>query len=249
MAARLPWNFSINPTLRWRPKKNGTPVTIADRSVEDFLRAEIEREFPGEEIVGEERGVSGTNDIRWIVDPIDGTASLVEGIPEFGTLIGLEVHGKVQVGVLYLPALGDLLSATPGKGAWWYKKGIAEPERAQVSQKQSIDSALFCATQIEFYRRKGMEPLRERMVNACERSENWGDCYAHFMVATGRAEIALDPAMEIWDCAALEPIILEAGGTFTTIDGKETIDGGSALSTNGILHQSTLDLIKNLQNQ
>ena len=220
-------------------KIDGSYVTAADREAEAFLRAEIEREFPDDAILGEEEGErAGSSDRRWIVDPIDGTYSFVHGVPLYGVLIGLEIAGQPCVGVANLPALGDLVYAARGLGCFWNR------DRAQVSTVASLDDALLLASDFGSCAQYGFGAAGERLQSRVAARRTWGDCYGHVLVATGRAEVMIDPVMNVWDCAALLPIVEEAGGTFTDWRGDRTIWGGNAISTNGPLLSAVLDTIR-----
>ena len=205
-------------------------VTIADRNAEQLLRDLITARYPTHTVVGEEFGQSDRQSShRWVIDPIDGTNTFVRGVPFYGVLVALEIDGVPVVGVAYFPALDEMISAADGLGCRWNGR------RARVSAVTALEEACIAYTD-----RRG---LRERLngewdalqgLSALQRG--WGDCYGHCLVATGRADIMLDPRMNPWDCAALIPILQEAGGRFTDWQGGVTIDGGDAISTNGALH-------------
>jgi histidinol-phosphatase len=233
-------------TLAWyqtgvevETKTDQSPVTIADRRAEEMLRARIERRFPGHAILGEEYGETGpaSASCRWILDPIDGTQSFVHGVPLFATLIGVEVDGAAQVGVAYFPALDEMVCAARGQGARWNGRPC------RVSTAAALGDATFCYTSVEGFRRTGREPALERLVGATRTQRGWGDAYAHALVATGRADLAVEPIMNVWDNAPLLPILTEAGGRFTDWTGVARIDGGDAVSTNGLLHDGVLALL------
>ncbi len=219
-------------------KTDGSWVTTADRGAEDLLRRLIQARYPEHGIVGEERGeVAGDGVHRWILDPIDGTQSFVSGIPLFGTLVGLEVHGTVEVGVCHLPALHETVAAATGEGCRWNGR------RARVSRtSQLADAVVLCTDLLDLAQR---EPeVWERICDRVRTHRGWSDCFGYCAVATGRADIMLDPVMKPWDCAALIPILKEAGGTFTDWDGRERIDGGNGIATNGALAGAALDLVR-----
>lgn len=209
-------------------KGDGSPVTIADREAERLIRHELRTRFPRHDIVGEEFGEDRRDgEYRWWLDPIDGTQSFVHGVPLYGVLVGLEVSGVPRVGVAHFPALEETYAAATLLGAWWNGR------RARVSPLAALDRSLMAFTMTtsppESHAYRGFEALKR----ATALQRGWGDCYGHCLVATGRAELMLDPAMNPWDCAALVPILQEAGGTFTSWDGRPTIHGGNAVSTNG----------------
>jgi histidinol phosphatase-like enzyme (inositol monophosphatase family) len=226
--------FQNGPWVDHKP--DGSPVTLADREAEAVLRATIGRAFPGHTILGEEGGEqAGDPAYRWIVDPIDGTRSFIRGVPLYGTLVGVEVHGEAAVGVVYMPALDEMVAAASGHGCTWNGRV------ARVSGECDLAKALALTTDERAARRR--DDGWERLARACAMQRTWGDCYAYVLVATGRAELAIDPIMNPWDCAALLPVIEEAGGRFTAWDGARTIRGGEALATNGSLHEAALGLL------
>ena len=220
-------------------KADNSFVTVADRESEAHLRARIETAFPEDSIVGEEEGEkSGASNRRWILDPIDGTFSFVHGVPLYGVLIGLELIGEPTMGVVNLPALGEIVHAARGLGCFW------NGEPAHVSSTTSIDEALLLCSDFGTCEQYGFEPAAASLQRRAHARRTWGDAYGHVLVATGRADIMLDPVLNIWDCAALLPIIEEAGGTFTDWTGKRTIEGGNAISTNGRLFDSVMEIVR-----
>lgn len=225
-------------------KADGSFVTAADREAERFLRAEIGRRYPEDAIIGEEEGErAGSSRRRWIVDPLDGTFSFVHGVPLYGVLIGIEIDEEPTVGVVNLPALGELIVAARGQGC------TMNGELARVSAVASLDEALLLSTDFGTCERHGFGAAADELQRRATARRTWGDCYGHVLVATGRAECMLDPVMNVWDCAPLLPILEEAGGTFTDWKGSRTIRGGNAISTNGALAAEVFEIIKGLQNQ
>ena len=219
-------------------KADRSPVTLADRGAEQLIRTAIGSRFPGHSIVGEEYGADmRPSSFRWVVDPIDGTKSFVRGVPLFGTLIGLEIDGRVDVGVCHVPALGETVAAATGLGCTWNGR------TARVSSTGALAEAtvLFSDGRMLADRLGGRWARLERSAGLLR---TWGDCYGYCLVATGRADVMIDPAMNPWDCAALVPIMREAGGRFSDWAGAERIDGGDAVGTNGRLHESVLDLLR-----
>ncbi|MGH7433142.1 MAG: histidinol-phosphatase [Candidatus Methylomirabilales bacterium] len=219
-------------------KPDRTLVTAADRKAEEGLRHLIRQAYPDHGILGEEFGEErGTSGWTWIIDPLDGTASFVRGVPLFGVLIGLEKDGKVVLGVANFPALGESVSAATGLGCFWNGR------RAAVSTGGDLEDALLLYTDGASFEAHGREDARRRLFAATGMQRSWGDCYGHILVATGRAEVMLDPVMSVWDCAALMPIVQEAGGTFTDWRGEPTIRGGNAISTNGRLFRQVMQIV------
>lgn len=216
-------------------KADGSFVTVADRETESYLRRSISERFPADGLLGEEEGEKeGSSGRRWIIDPIDGTFSFVHGVPFYGVMIGLEIDDQACLGVVNLPALDEIVYAAMGLGCFYN----GEPTR--VSQTATLEESLLLSTDFGTCAQFGFgEPAAELQRRAKAR-RTWGDCYGHVLVATGRADVMLDPVMNLWDCAALLPIVDEAGGTFTDWGGKATIHGGNAISTNGTLFEDVI---------
>ena len=219
-------------------KADNSPVTIADKNAETALREMIKARYPNDGIIGEEHGEEeGTTGRKWIIDPIDGTKAFVAGVPLYGNLIGVEVDGETVVGVCNIPGLNEMTSAAKGLGCWWNGK------RCHVSDTQRLEDALVIVTE-----QKSFDEYKPGKANALiEKARlvrGWGDCYGYVMVATGRADVMLDPVMAVWDCAALAPIMEEAGGTFTDWKGNATIWGEEAVATNGKLFDDVMEMIK-----
>ncbi|MDX6405540.1 MAG: histidinol-phosphatase [Blastocatellia bacterium] len=220
-------------------KADNSFVTIADREAERDLRANLERAFPDDGILGEEEGEKiGATGRRWIIDPIDGTYSFVHGVPLYAVLIGLEIEGESVLGAVNLPALNELVYAARGLGCFW------NGEPARVSATQTLSEALLLATDFGACEQNGFGRAAEELQGQVSARRTWGDAYGHVLVATGRADIMLDPVMNVWDCAALLPLLEEAGGTFTDWRGKKTIHGGNAISTNGRLFDDVMETIR-----
>jgi histidinol-phosphatase len=223
-------------------KADNSFVTIADREAERLIRKTIEDSFPDDAILGEEEGEkTGATNRRWIIDPVDGTYSFVHGVPLYGVLIGLEIDDEPALGVVNLPALNEIVYAAKGLGCFW------NGERARVSSTHSLDQALLLATDFGTCEQYGFGMAAENLQRQVHARRTWGDCFGHVLIATGRADIMLDPIMNVWDCAALLPIVEEAGGTFTDWHGTRTINGGNAISTNGLLFDSVMETIRKAQ--
>jgi histidinol-phosphatase len=214
-------------------KADRTPVTKADRDAEEAMRAFLQRECPGHGILGEEFGETpGAGEYRWVLDPIDGTKSFIHHVPLFGTLVALEHHGQPVVGVIACHAVGETASGALGLGAW------LNDRPARVSNIASLAEATLSMT--SFRRAETMHPKGyAALVHGAGLVRAWGDCYGYLMVATGRADVMLDPEMNIWDVAALQPVITEAGGKLTTWEGESDL-GASAVASNGLLHEAVL---------
>lgn len=219
-------------------KADTSPVTLADRRAEETLRERIHAHFPEHGILGEEFGESpGRSPYRWILDPLDGTRSFIQGVPLYGVLLGLEYAGRAVLGVAHFPALDETVYAAKEEGCYWNGR------RAAVSAVDCLQEAVVLATDVASLYAEGRGQVFERLQAQTGLQRTWGDCYGHMLVATGRAEIMLDAIMNIWDCAALQPIVEEAGGTFTDWTGTATHTGGNALSTNGRLFQAVMEII------
>ena len=219
-------------------KSDGTPVTEADREAELALRGSIRERFPDHGILGEEFGETNPDArVRWILDPIDGTRSFMRGVPLYGVLIGVEADGEPIVGVAHFPALDETVAAGRGLGCSW------NGSPAQVSKTTRIEDALLLTTDPETIRESPIAQGYLSLQARARYARTWGDCYGHVLVATGRADIMVDPILNAWDAAPLRTIVEEAGGTYTTVDGNPSIHGGSGVSTNGSLHAAVLDAL------
>jgi myo-inositol-1(or 4)-monophosphatase len=221
-------------------KADQSLVTVADRRAEELIRGRIEKQYPGHAIVGEEYGRTETAgaDHRWFVDPIDGTASFVHGVPLYSVLIALEIEGVVQVGVAYFPGLNEMLAAATGQGCWWNGR------RASVAPTSSLAQAVVTFSDVANFAKYGRSAEWQRIEQATYYHAGWGDAYGHALVATGRVELMLDPIMNAWDCGPFPPILAEAGGYFGDWQGNVTIYGNEALSTTQTLLPYVLDLVR-----
>ena len=211
-------------------KADGSPVTIADREAEAEARAWIGARFPMDGIEGEELGVVRANARRrWIIDPIDGTKTFVRGVPLWGTLIAVVEGTQVLAGATFCPAVGEMVVAARGEGAWW------NGARCSVSKVDRLVRATVLTTGEQFRGDEARRLAWQRLSDRARVTRTWGDCYGYLLVATGRAEVMVDGAMSAWDAAAVQPIIEEAGGVFTDWSGAHTAFGGSAIATNALL--------------
>jgi histidinol-phosphatase len=220
-------------------KPDQTPVTEADRAVEQTLRATLAAERPGDAILGEEFGASGEARRTWIIDPIDGTKNYLRGVPVWATLIGLRQDTSVTVGVVSAPALGCRWWAALGHGAWHTSPRAATPSRISVSGVADLDQASF-----SYSDPIGWPPgALDRLISATWRHRAYGDFWSHVLVAQGSVDIAAEPALATHDMAALIPIVTEAGGIMTGFRGGDPLDEGNAVTTNGVLHKHVLPLL------
>ena len=223
-------------------KPDLTPVTEADRAVEQTLRAMIAEAGPQDGVLGEEFGSTGSADGRqWILDPIDGTKNYVRGVPVWATLIALMEAGQVVVGVVSAPALHRRWWAGLGLGAWVSVAG-GEPTRLQASGVRTLADASF-----SFSDAVGWGPATaglQALQSMTWRQRGYGDFWSHMLVAEGAVDIAAEPELGPWDIAAMIPIVQEAGGQMTAFDGGPALAGGSAVTTNGSLHAEVLGLLR-----
>ena len=227
----------FNAGVAVETKADDTPVTRADREAEQVIRARIARSFPTHTILGEEDGTTeGDPDYRWIIDPIDGTKSFIHGVPLYGVLIGVEVRKQPRVGVIYMPALDEIVSAADGMGCLWNGRP------ARVSTTSRLEDACLTTTSPETARSRS--DAYERLANRAKLKRAWGDAYGYALVATGRCDVMLDPKLNPWDCAPMIPILREAGGRFSDWRGNETIWSNDGFATNGTLHESVLEILK-----
>jgi histidinol-phosphatase len=268
------------PDLAVETKPDLTPVTDADRSAEHTIRRVLDSRRPGDAVVGEEYGTTGTGDRRWIVDPIDGTKNFVRGIPVWATLIALEEAGQLMVGVVSAPALcrrwwagkglgafaTDISAASVPSAASGAPAGAPEPAsgapagggnawapgppaanrggtRISVSRVANLEDAQLSGASLEGWDERGLTTRVVDLALRCWRDRSFGDFWSHMLVAEGACDIGLDPVASLWDLAALQVIVEEAGGRFTDLDGHPRPDGGSGISSNGLLHAHTLDVL------
>lgn len=231
-------------TLSPEVKEDGSPVTIADREAEQQIRRAIEGRFGDDGILGEEFGEKpGRSGFRWILDPIDGTKSFIRGVPLYGILIAVEHRGRSVVGIIHMPALGEMVYAGEGRHAWHIAPGETQPVRAHVSKVETLSDSLLCITSFSDAVKRHPAELME-LARGCRSIRGWSDCYAHLLVATGRAEAAIEPLIQIWDVAPMIPIMREAGGAYTDWMGAEKAGSPTGLSSNGRIHETLLSRLR-----
>ncbi|MDQ6776950.1 MAG: histidinol phosphatase [Actinomycetota bacterium] len=222
-------------------KPDLTPVTEADRNVEQLVRGRLAELRPDDAIVGEELPDSGEGSRRWIVDPIDGTKNYVRGIPVWATLLALEVAGRIEVGVVSAPALYRRWWASRGEGAFTYDGRMTR--RLHASRVARLADAQLCFGGLEDWAKIGrLDDLLE-LGRGCWRTRGFGDILNYMLVAEGAVEIGLDPEAKLWDLAAPLVIVEEAGGRFTDLGGTPRADGGDAVATNGLVHNAALEIV------
>jgi histidinol phosphatase-like enzyme (inositol monophosphatase family) len=236
-AGRLTLEY-FGTTLEIETKSDSSPVTVADRGAEELIRKRLDEAFPEDGLLGEEFAEKiGRSGRRWIIDPIDGTQSFIRGVPLYGVLLGLEDRGRCVVGAMAFPALGETYwAALPGPT---YRNGAV----VQVAATERLEEATLCVTDVkpELYdtRYAGLQ----RLLSCVGRQRGWGDCYGYALVASGRAEIMIDPLLNPWDVAALLPIVHGAGGIFVGWNGESHPYVGSGIATTARLEAEVLEIL------
>ncbi|MHA7292933.1 histidinol-phosphatase [Arthrobacter sp. HLT1-21] len=223
-------------------KPDLTPVTDADKAAEESIRGQLSRARPRDAVLGEEFGSSGAGSRRWIIDPIDGTKSFVRGVPVWATLISLVDEGQPVVGLVSAPALGKRWWAATGTGAYM-GKSLAAATRLKVSNVSRLEDASLSYSSLSGWKERGNLPEFLTLTDAVWRSRAYGDFWSYCLVAEGAVDIACEPELNLYDMAALVPIITEAGGRFTSLEGADGPFGGNALATNSTLHNDVLQIL------
>ncbi|MBL3686525.1 histidinol phosphatase [Leucobacter zeae] len=237
----LPRFRSADLAIETKPDR--TFVTDADQAVERALRERIEAELPGDSFFGEESGRSERGARRWVIDPIDGTANFLRGVPNWATLISLEVAGEPTVGVVSAPAFGARWWAEAGGGAWGEQRG-EEPRRLRVSGISDLEHASLSFQSIEQWDQAGYLASLVELSRAVWRDRAYGDMWSYMLLAEGLVDVVAEFDVKPYDLSALVTIVREAGGRFTDIDGAESAWNGSALATNGALHDAVIATIE-----
>ncbi|BBE23287.1 histidinol-phosphatase [Arthrobacter sp. MN05-02] len=225
--------------LRIETKPDLTPVTDADRSAEEAIRGQLSRARPRDAVLGEEFGSTGSGSRRWVIDPIDGTKNFVRGVPVWATLISLIDEGRPVVGVVSAPALGKRWWAAEGTGAYT-GKSLAAAQRLRVSNVSRLEDASLSYSSLSGWRERGALAEFVNLTDRVWRTRAYGDFWSYCLVAEGAVDVACEPELNLHDMAALVPIVTEAGGRFTSLDGEDGPFGGNALATNGTLHSEVL---------
>ncbi|RXK81585.1 histidinol-phosphatase [Chlorobaculum sp. 24CR] len=242
-AGKLTLGYFGRKSLQVFSKRDDSPVTEADRKSEELIRQGVTSRFPGDGVFGEEfdERPSG-NGRRWIIDPIDGTRSFIHGVPLYGVMIALEVDGALKLGVINFPALGELYHAEIGAGAFMNGSPV------EVSAISETAAATVVFTEKEYLLDPpSTHPIDQLRIDA-GLVRGWGDCYGHMLVASGRAEVAVDKIMSPWDCAAIIPIITEAGGCCFDYEGRTIIDGVGLVSANRAMGGELIEAIGKREN-
>lgn len=243
-AGELTQTYFQSKGLRVDRKRDGTQVTQADRAAEAMLRERILARYPADGVLGEEHGeVVGRSGMRWVLDPIDGTASFVCGVPLYSNLVAVEAEGRAAVGVVHLPALGETVYAARGLGAW-HVAGASAAREARVSGVASMNEGVLCTTSLDYFVRAGMETMYSPLQASCALFRGWSDAYAAVLVATGRAEAMIEPKVAIWDVAAVQVVIEEAGGTYSDFGGGADLSAGTCIASNGRVHAELLGIAR-----
>ncbi|MCB0825239.1 MAG: histidinol-phosphatase [Armatimonadetes bacterium] len=198
-------------------KSDETPVTLADKRAEEIARKEIEKRFPGEAVLGEEQGMSGAGDDRWVIDPIDGTKSFIAGVPLYSTLLSYEQAGQPILGVVYFPALDELYYAELGGGAFCNGRQI------HVQDVAVFKNSIICCGSHAGMKKNGYQEGLDQIAVDAMATRTWCDAYGHMLVAGGRVAAMLDPTVSRWDISSVIPIIREAGGVAMSFSGNEPL--------------------------
>ncbi len=223
-------------------KPDRTPVTDADTAVEDAIRAVLATERPSDAVLGEERGGSAASGRAWVLDPIDGTKNFLRGVPVWATLVALVEDGDPVVGLISAPLLGRRWWAATGDGAWLRESG--GERRLAVSGVSSLEDAYLSTTDLGSWNEYHSREKYLELLDACWESRAFGDFWQHCLVAEGALDVVAECIVNPWDVAAAQVIVTEAGGRFSDLSGEARYDNGSALSTNGLLHDEALAILK-----
>jgi histidinol-phosphatase len=229
-------HFDVGVAVEW--KIDQSPVTLADRGAEQLLRTTLLGRFPNDGFLGEESGATpGSSGFRWIIDPIDGTRSFVRGVPLWATLVGLEYKGELIAGVSFLPAMNQTFRALRGDGAF------RDERRIHVSNVASLGEAHVFYSSISWFAKVGREQQFLRLVKQTQRQRGFGDFYGFVLVAQGSGDIMIEQGVHAWDLGALIPLVEEAGGKMTALDGKVDIEKPDVVASNGLLHEQVLRIL------
>ena len=240
--------YQNNVGVEWKADK--TPVTIADKGTEELARKFWAKETPGFGVIGEEFGIESPDaEFQWVIDPIDGTKSFIHGVPLFGTLIAL-YHKNVPIAsVIRLPAMKSAVWAVNGGGAF------LDGREAHASKVSQLSDALVLSGTVNTMEDKGFGEGFTKLRRSARLHRGWGDCYGYYLVAAGRAEIMVDPIVSLWDIAPFPLLMKEAGGKFSTIDGKMELfdasgkptapiyEGFTSIASNGLLHNAAQECL------
>jgi histidinol-phosphatase len=229
--------------LKVDTKPDLTPVTDADRAVEEQLRITLSRARTRDAVLGEELGTTGSGQRRWVLDPIDGTKNFVRGVPVWATLIALFDGDEPVVGMVSAPALNRRWWAAKGVGAWTGRR-LESATRCRVSNVQHLADASLSYSSLSGWEERGLLDGFLDLTREVWRTRAYGDFWSYALLAEGAVDVACEPEVSLWDLAALDVIVREAGGRFTDVTGAPGPAGGSSLATNGALHDAALALLK-----
>ncbi len=221
-------------------KPDLTPVTDADRGVEESIRRTLSKARSRDAVTGEEQGTSGHSQRRWIVDPIDGTKNFVRGVPVWATLIALVVDDEVVLGVVSAPALQRRWWASKGQGAWT-GKSMMKATQCRVSDVRRLEDASLSYSSVSGWEDRGLGEDLLALMRRVWRTRAYGDFWSYMLLAEGAVDLAAEPELEVYDMAALDVIVREAGGRFTNLDGADGVAGPGAVATNGVLHDAVVE--------
>jgi histidinol-phosphatase len=229
--------------LQVESKPDLTPVSDADRAAETAIRALLERERPDDDVLGEEYGATGDGTgRRWVLDPIDGTKNFVRGVPVWATLVALQVDGQTVAGVVSAPALGRRWWAASGGGAWT-GPSVRQARACRVSAVTDLSDAYLAYSSIPGWADIDRESAFLGLLRRVYQSRGYGDFFSHMLVAEGVVDCSAEPEVSLWDLAALQVVVTEAGGQFSDLSGLERADGGSVVASNGKLHDELLAIL------
>lgn len=229
--------------LRVETKPDLTPVSDADKAAEELIRAQLRRTRPRDMVIGEEYQPTGHGSRQWIVDPIDGTKNFVRGVPVWASLIALVEDGRTVIGVVSAPALNRRWWAASGLGAWT-GRSLAKARRLQVSAVGTLSDAYLSYSSAGGWDEIGRRAQFDSLASSVWRTRAFGDFWSYMLLAEGAVDLVAEPELQLYDMAALVPVVVEAGGRFTSLDGVDGPFGGNAVATNGLLHDEVLAALR-----
>lgn len=245
--AKIALQWFQNADCKPDHKSDGTPVTIADRTIETELRNRISKAFPNDAILGEEfSDQQGTSGYQWVIDPIDGTISFVQGIPLFGTMLACLKDDVPVIGAIAMPCLDELVYAATGLGAF-HQRADSEPVPARTSKIQQLDHALVNTTALTYFTTPELREFYDQMDASCKHTRGLPDCYGIVLLATGRVDAIVEPNVALWDIASVPPLVNEAGGTCTDFAGNQSVHTGSLLAATKGVHEQLLCMTQAVQ--
>jgi myo-inositol-1(or 4)-monophosphatase len=241
--AKLALHWFGKDTYKADHKADGTPVTIADQTIETELRNRIANDFPDDGILGEEfPDKDGNNHYQWVIDPIDGTISFVQGIPLFGTMLACLYDGVPVLGAIAMPCIDELVYAANGLGCF-HKVCEDDPKPARVSSVNQLSDALVNTTALTYFNTPELRALYDQIDQASKYTRGLPDCYGFVLLATGRVDAVIEPSVSLWDIASVPPLIHEAGGISTDLAGKDTVHTKSIVAATPGVHAQLMQLM------